>query len=354
MMMGTRRNRSPLTHGLGLLLAGLVTITLPLALALSAVHSQLFSPERVKELVTQEFVVSGALREVIVISLVTETDAGQEGVQQLTAEMDPSELEQLAEVLVPDVWLEAQIGAAVDDLYVWLDSERTLPVIELDMEPLREHLLTGGAEQAVDIVMSSWPPCMQSQVEVIATEALQAGGAIPLLTCLPPEPYQTLIKEQLVLRVSQEVEAMPSSQSLIGADVDPGAPAEYGELKSGLRTLRWLGGWSWMVPVGLLGLTMAVAVRSAPGWALWWGIPLLGGGVLSLLLSLALQGPAEAFLIDIVAQIDIPASFRRALQAALMNVADSVHRRWLFSGMLVTGGGGVLSLLAWILPPRGS
>lgn len=354
MKMATHRNRSALTRALGLLLAGLVTITLPVALVLSAVHSQLFSPERVKELVTQEFVGSGALREGIAVSLVTEADDGQEGIRQLTAEMDSSELDRLAAVVVPDVWLEDQIATAVDNLYTWVEGERPVPAIALDMRPLRQHLLTGGAEQAVDIVMGSWPPCTQSQLEVLATEALDGGGSIPLLTCLSPEPYQSLLKEHLVFRVSQEVKAMPSRQPLIGAEVESGSQAEYGELKSALRTLRWLGGWSWMVPVGLLGLTMAVMVRSARGWALWWGGPLLAGGVLSVILALALQGPAEEFLIDIVAQFDAPASFRGALEAALLNVVDSVHRRWLFSGMLVTGAGGVLSLLGWILPGRGS
>lgn len=355
MKMAAQRNRSPFTHGVGLLLAGLVVISLPFALGLSAAHSQLFSPQWVKELVTQEFMRSGALREVIAVSLVAEADAGQAGIEQLTSEMDSTELDRLAAVVVPHWWLEAQIAAGVDDVYAWLEGDRAVPEIALDLAPLRQYLFAEGGERAIDTVMSSWPPCTLSQLEFLVTEVLEADGSIPLVACLPPEPYQSLVKEGLVLAIRQEVGALPESQPLTGAVVgNADAGAEYGGLKLALRTMRWLGGWSWMVPAALLGLTMAIMVRSLRGWALWWGLPLLVGGVLSALLALGIQGPAQNLLMDVVAPFDAPGSFGAALEAVLLNLLESARRRWLISGMLVTGAGGVISLFGWYLPQRGS
>lgn len=133
-------------------------------------------------------------------------------------------------------------------------------------------------------MMATWQPCTQSQLETIAGAVLNDEGSPPVIACLPPEPYQSSVREGMLREVEEEVTALPSTLVLMERPPSRRTAAGFRELKSGLLWLRTLGRWGWLVPAGLLGLIVAVCVRSARDWALWWGVPLLGGGgVLALL-----------------------------------------------------------------------
>jgi hypothetical protein len=61
-------------------------------------------------------------------------------------------------------------------------------------------------------------------------------------------------------------------------------------LKWRLRTYRYNMDTAMLFPVGLLFLILILGVRSMEALGQWWGIPLLGGSLITILLSL-LSGP---------------------------------------------------------------
>lgn len=349
--MATDGSVSAIQRALGILLALLVGISLPIALTLRSFSAQLFAPERFESALVRNLTATGTLRRLAVQEMLEDTETGAEGFQQLTADMTEEEVDRLLRMLMPDAWWEAQLRSGVNAFYGWVDSSAAMPEFTLNLEPVRARLLGEAGSDAVDLIMASWQPCTPSQLQMMAA-GVQGDGDLFDVRCLPPEPYQSILQGVLLEGLREEAGTMPPSVRIGPAEEDPDTATEFVRFKRNLRTARWLGNWGWMVPVAVLGLIMAVNVYSLKTWGLWWGPPLMVAGTLSLLITLFLAGPVETRLVSALAALDTPNALRSALGGVVRDLFQNSLGRLMFWGIATGGIGLVLTLTGVFAPGR--
>jgi hypothetical protein len=147
--------------------------------------------------------------------------------------------------------------------------------IHLDGQRAKAHL--DEARTAVARVIGSWPDCTADKLTEFAANLLT--GEASLVYCAPPGALGELLATFLTTGLTTGVQALPPELVLTRGSQ---RPAEMLELKQNLVVLRAVGRWSWLVPLGMLLLILALVVRSLPDWGRWWGWPLLAAGLLSL------------------------------------------------------------------------
>ncbi len=341
---GTARNLSWLAAGVfGFIFA----ITLPLTLVAFAWGRVLFSAEEVTEIFTDELVGSGALQEIAIDFMLEQVPRGGEDIAAGILDfLGRQRLDEMLRELFPAEWAEGQVRANIESLYAWLDNDRLLPQLSLDVQPLKDRLLSGGAEQLAAIVVSSWPPCSSEHVEILLREGIPRGE-LPAFLCQPPEPLRTtviVVATDLVLRQVSELPATVDIGEVRPLDTNP---QELMDFKNSLRTLRAFSRAGWLLPLALLGLIVAVAVRSWPQLLRWWGGSALAAGVGTFFMLAIVEGTVEQARNSGPVRAAFPGPFQEVIQDVIDGLLDAVSGQLFFLGLLIVGVG-LTMLLAGI------
>jgi hypothetical protein len=172
------------------------------------------------------------------------------------------------------------MGVVVAGVYEWIDNDRARPEFVVDIAPLKAALLSGGASDLVEIVVDSWPPCTVAEMAQMGVGALL--GQQDLVLCEPPEPLRSGLVGILNVSLAASLRALPDQLSLSQPGASRPASPDVMNAKQRIRTVRALAAWSWLLSPALLGLVMAFAIRTWRGLALWWGVPLMGGALVTL------------------------------------------------------------------------
>ncbi len=319
------------------LLAIAFVITLPLSLVAFNIGRIAFSPERMTALLGDTITETGGLRQLVVDSLTgSSTDSSGEGGPDLGRALGfltPQDRQVLGEQLTPPGWAQEQMGVVVAGVYRWIDNDRARPEIVVDIAPLKAALLSGGASDLVELVVDSWPSCTVAEMAEMGVGALL--GQQNLVFCEPPEPLRSGVVGILNVSIAASLRALPDKLSLSQPGATRPASPELMNTKQRIRTVRALAAWSWLLSPALLGLVMAFAIRTWRGLALWWGVPLILGALLTLgtmvgarlvvdegfrsaLMNADLPGWAGAMIQSLVAAM-ITVVFRHvALQAGIL------------------------------------
>ena len=175
-------------------LALLFILTLPISLLIYDVSRVVFSPEILSEKVTSELIDSGVLRSFVTDQLLSpdfleEMGPGEIDFIHILSDLSPGDRETLVDIVLPSGWIKNQIAGVFNALNVWIDSEEPLPKLVLDVQPFKDRLSRGGAEEILEIIVDSWPSCSPDQNAQIR-EALQRSEEVPILQCEPPEPFR--------------------------------------------------------------------------------------------------------------------------------------------------------------------
>ncbi len=250
----------------------------------------------------------------------------------------------IARQLLSDSWAKDQIAALASGLYAWLDSPDPSPNLSIDVQPLRERL-TRGAGSIVRVIVDSWPACSLADVARLATASFGSEG-FPY--CQPPEPLRSALVSTATQAVQGMAAAMPEKLSLTGAAslIDP-AKAE--QTKAQLRLVRFALRWAWVIPTSLLGLIMALAVRSWKGLALWWGIPLLGGGLVSFVPVALGPGMTRQYLQQWAASTGMPAIFTDTAKSIGSGLTAAMLRPQFAQAVAISLFGALLVLVGLLL-----
>lgn len=353
-MFGELMNSNPGCLGqTGKILSWLVAltfvITLPLAVMLRAGSAILFTPERLASSFQQGLLANGTLRQAVVRNLLSSIpEVEDEMLAALTADLSAADWQRISEIAVPDDWLEGQIDHLTNSIISWLDEDEVLPDLSLNVEPVKRRLLGQDSQQIVEIIVNSWPEC--SLEEALAfEEAFRQGADLPFSACRLPEPFMNVVIARITEEFQAQVRSMPLTVDLMD-DSDQQAIAEVLNAKSQLRQLRFFTRWSLLVPAALLGLLMALSVRSVWDWARWWGIPLFLGGALTLVLTLAAADALPGWLMGFSQAVDLPAGFAFSIQTVFGELGDRLIRRSAIWGAVLGGGGALLLMISLFLP----
>jgi hypothetical protein len=268
-------------------LAVLFVLTLPITIIAFDLGRVVFSPDEMATLVSTSFEEVGGFRRLAMDAITADGGASGEGLNLTVAlsHLTPLERDYLADRLLPRVWVEEQLHASVVDVYAWIDNDLSRPDIRLDLRPVKDALRSGAADELVEMVVNSWPPCSIEQMSEMAGTVLGLVEGFPF--CEPSEPLRTglvaMAGETLVLSVY----TLPDTLSISGGAAPSQADPEILRLKEDVRLARTLSRWGWLLSPALLLLIMALAIRTWRGLAWWWGLPLILGGGLTVIASFA-------------------------------------------------------------------
>ncbi len=103
-----------------------------------------------------------------------------------------------ADIVVPPGWGRTQLEESGDG-FLHLARQRCsgAGLLTVDLAPIRQNLLDGGAADLVNLIWSTWPACTAEQSAQIET-ALMSAQSPPLTTCRPPQPTAGLFQQLMV------------------------------------------------------------------------------------------------------------------------------------------------------------
>ena len=340
-------------------LAFIVIVALPISLLIYNVARVVFSPEIMSDLLTTRLVESGVIRGFITDSLLSpeflqEQGPGEFDFSRVLKNLSPEERGAIVDILIPPEWIKNQISASFNAIYSWVDDDRPLPSIHLDMGPIKGRLLGGGAAEIVDTIVDSWPSCSAAEVEHLR-EVIEFGGEFPEFLCEPPEPFRGRVIDLTSSQLIQIVREVPQELSLSGDQPYPQDMTEIATMKEWIRLARDLSRSIWLLPIALLGLIMALVIRSWSALGRWWGIPLLIGGVFALMIVPLVSAVGEIFLAQQLSDLQHEANAAYELLVIVIDgLREAIFGGLLFHAALVSGIGLALLVGGWLASRRTS
>lgn len=303
------------------ILAGILILALPLSLLVYNMGEVLFDQESVNRIAAAIFLDSDiipAAMEIVtnrqaeeISQKIEDTDQpeGQElDLFTLVYSMEERNWKNFREALLSDQVIGGWIRDTVNGFYRWLDTEEAIPQIRWNMMPLIEYMEGPEGEEAMVAFYDSLPDCTDLQMEEMQT---QPGDQLPRammvkeLCKLSTFPHAEQIKvysdvlQMVINTIPQEYNA---TQAFLksGEDIN----GVY-TLKWNIRRLRVFLAAALLIPIGLLFLILIFGVRSMDGLGQWWGIPLVGGSLITLISAL-LYKPLWTGILTELMPPDIP------------------------------------------------
>ena len=248
--------------------------------------------------------------------------------------LDPAARERLLDILIPRGWGQEQVTRLLNDLYAWFDDDQPTPALSLDIGALKERLTTGGAQELVTLLVNSWPECTPEQIERLRGQVFGTQEFPEESMCRPPEPLRTGLIDQGTRYLLDGVRPIPAVLPLSDA-TGPSGIEDVGRLKQGIRLVRALARWGWLLPLSTLGLIAAVVARSWPQLLRWWGVPLAGAGGTGLALLVGAGSLAQRLTQRALAQGQLPEFLGQALLGVGGQLRDGILRVLLFQAILL-------------------
>ncbi len=287
---------------LAFILAGILILALPIALLANNLGNVLFNEDVISGIATEvivdsdivpaalEFATNQRAEEISTKIEDTERPEGRGlNLYNMILSMKDDDWIDFREALLSEEVISDWVSGTVHSLFAWLDSEDSAPVIIWNMEPLIEKMNGPEGKDAVVAYYESLPDCTDLQMEELKT---QPGE---------PLPRAKMVEELCKLSTFPHSEQIQVYYDVMKMVVDA-TPREYNvtesllkerdqirstfTLKWRLRTYRYNMDLVLLIPLGLLFLILIFGVRSMDELGQWWGIPLIGGGLIALLSSL--------------------------------------------------------------------
>lgn len=334
-------------HVIALALAAGMVLSLPFALAARDLGAVLFSRERVHSILQSRLIESGVLNRILVDTLFSgeAIQGGDDWYPRAVKHLSEPERQELLQMLIPSGWVEQQISNLSLSLFNWLESDQSVPDLDLDLQPIKARLLGESLDQAVEIFIDSWPSCSPEEVERLRL-ALEEGRELPSFVCEPPEPLRASLVDLATRALAKETQSIPDRVSpLAQSAVDH---QQMNSTKATLIRLRTLLSVMWMLPAAALGLIMALKIRNGPDLGRWWGLPIFFAGTAALLLNLILRASRGDLLRGLEADLGAPGSVQYELAGTVLQgaVGQALGLMLVHALLIVLVGAGVWYLLA--------
>ncbi|TET37288.1 MAG: hypothetical protein E3J69_02785 [Anaerolineales bacterium] len=333
---------------LAITVALIFILVLPLTLLGRDLANVIFSPASVSGILRSRLLESGFVNNIAAESFLSERwfdamDMGGGELKPMFQYLSSAEREEILTTLMPPEWVDAQLDNVIHSFFTWVESEQPEPRIAVDLVPLKEGLLKGGLRRIIDTLIDSWPSCTTDEIEIMREELMRTGE-IPIEVCEPPEPYRSQVLDFAVAELGFLVRGQPDKIPLI--DSLDASPAEVTEFKEQFRFLRSVMMWGWFLPASLLGVIMILVICSMRDIGQWWGIPLLVGGLLSIMfIGIVSAGRADLVGDSLADFAPKGTPLYRAFEIALLGFLVAVTRLAFFHASLITAAG----LALWLI-----
>jgi hypothetical protein len=339
------------------ILAFMVILTLPITLLIFDVSRVVFSPEILSEQLTSELIESGVLRSFVTDQILSpefldRMGPGDMNLIELLQDLSPGDRETLVDIVLPPGWIKSQIAGVFNALNDWIDGEEPVPKLVLNIQPFKERLMSGGAEEILETIVDSWPSCTPDQTAQVR-EALQGSENVPFQRCEPPEPYRERFMGLAIEMMMETLREIPPEFVIGEEEIDPQEMGDMMALKDLIRLVRSLSQAIWLVPVAMLGLIMAFAIRSWSDLGRWWGIPLLLSGIIIFGYVLLMPIGREQLLTRLLPDMryESPAIYEMG-RLVVEGLIEVILGLLMFHALLIGGVGLVILLVGWLIGRR--
>ena len=259
------------------------------------------------------------------------------------------------EIAPPD-WVQRQTERAIDDVFYALDSGAGPPKVRVSLVELKTRVAGDGGKRIVERIVSSWPKCDANQLAGWSENP--PGSLAELPVCRPSSQSESLLLRQMDASAQMVASRTPNEivlDQLTAADTGAGFTEEIQSLQAPRQRLLAIATWGWVVPVGLLLLIVALAVRSWRDLALWWGLPMLLAGGVTLALAFSLTEVIRLIFEGAVRQDTFSTSLAGQLGVEVLMQLARVLTDWLkWAGAIISGVGFIMVAVSLVLPPGAS
>jgi hypothetical protein len=325
----------------GRLLAGLAAalfvVLLPVTLLARNLALVVFDPRTLSQVVSGRLVESGMLRQVVVDNLFA-GDASLEGLslKAATQYLTPDERDAMIGRLLPDAWVQDQILRVTTAFFGWFDSPSTRLLLTVDTEPLRAQLRGEAAAGVIETIVESWPSCtLEDVTRMLGFGAVPGQEGFPF--CEPPEPLRGLLVGALTGSLRWMADALPADLPVL--DQDYSSTDDLLLVKEQVRMVRFVARWGILASLSLLGMIMAMAVRSWRGLTRWWGVPLLLGGLLAFVPVVLGAALLKVLLARMAASVSAIPALGEIVQSLGGAIGSAILRPQAMQALLFTGAG---------------
>jgi hypothetical protein len=209
--------------------------------------------------------------------------------------LDAEDWQRIAAELIPADWLQVQVETNIDAFFNWLNDREALPNIRFDTASLRERLSGLPGQRAVNLIMESWPPCTQEQLDVLLNFSNTPEAAFPF--CQPPGEYFALTSEALSNTLREQAQQLPDVYPPPDWLNNNRTRLQLNQFKLGVRWMQTFVAELWVLAAALLSLVVFFTVRSLKSLGRWSGVSLIASGIaavipIPLLISPFLLPPA--------------------------------------------------------------
>lgn len=341
--------RERLTAIIAIVLSIFLVITLPISVIAHNGIRAIFSSQALKQGLSQALLLDGEMKERLVDQVYAAgwlDDVNQAGVspfQYLTLQ----DRNRIADELFPGDWLRAQIEDAFASIMSWVHSDEPRPDFSLNVESIKEHLSDLSSTQITEVLVNSWPACTREE-ELITQRALSVDTSSEIIFCQPGSSLYPDLVDNLDARFQTYLRNIQSEIAILDGDEDTAPLSDLTQLKEQLLKISlWLR-WLRLAPLPLLGMIMALRIRSFTSLSRWWGVPLWIGSALGLVFTLVIWWISP----NLLSQVTADSGSSLTLKGVISAVLSDVLRGTAFHLMILFVIGALLTSLAWAISRR--
>lgn len=335
-------------------------ITLPLALLAFNVGRVLFDGTTAKQAVTREVTESNLIATTLewyakrraqerVLTGQAQTGIREPDALKALEFVSPDNWRKIKTLVLPNQFLSDWVGVSFDGVNKWIDTNDPLPNIILEFKAWKEYERGAPGKNAIQIVYDSLPACKPADIDDFQKRLAAAKPGQEILynlytPCMFPDPWKP-DQNQDYLDSQKEIIDNVSDRFFLTqelAQIDKQARVGADSIKQQLRTIRSAANLALIVPLVMIVLLLVLGLRSQLDLARWVGIPIVVGGILSLLPTLAYPSIIAALLSagplsEVPPQVS--AEFIRAVGAVVAEIFQPMlyeSLAILFVGLVVT------------------
>ncbi|MBN1265874.1 MAG: hypothetical protein JXA25_10305 [Anaerolineales bacterium] len=349
---------SNLVTFLAIIAAVLVVLLFPLTFLFAGVADVTADQELVINLTARHFVESDLLYGWLVNSILdSESSPGEGGdggsMQAVLLDLALEDQILISKLLLPKEWAAAEIKTNTNELYTWLNGQVDYPKLVLHTGSLSESMTMVRADMVARVLIGSWPGCSPEVVSGYQTGELSKEEFLSS-ACKPAEERaQEYMINQLKESLMDMYKDLPDETALLQRP-DQRRLVELDQTRENILRVFKIMMWSWLIPVFLLGVVMVLRVRSWRNLGLWWGVPLLVAGLLSIPAALFVPRLGEVLIRVIDRNADQPLPRIQLLGPMLQELFTHARRMILIPASILIIGGLILVLFLYGLLRQGS
>lgn len=256
------------------------------------------------------------------------------------------DLEKVITPLLPPPETQALADSLLDQSFAYLHGRQAQ--VTLNLTGLKTALKSPGGLDTFLLILRSQPPCTFDQLQQLLVITLTGQGSLAL--CSPVPELLDLLTPFIQTQLAAAVDTLPDNEALTPLQV--GASRSFGPFGDGavgaFRLALTLLRLSSLVPLLFLLLVTLLAVRTVRDFLRWWGIPLLGAGLLVLPLGLLGEALFEPAWVGLLSG-RLPDTLSVGLVGTAHDVVRAVLQTFWGGSDLLGGIVAAIGLAMWIV-----